>query len=195
MIIIHVYAVAAGGIFSVSALIHLFSKIMPLVIYISLRFSKHITYPYLLHRHRNLGPWSRAGVLIQLIYTAGNLFCASFRASTISDAGLRAGSLAVVDMVPLFAGAHLAFFVDRLGISLRAVLLVHRCTGLMAFSLGLFHVLVIAASNVPIPLNEPRNLFAVIVCIAFLIRRPLTKNCIGRIAALPSRTACVPSFS
>lgn len=52
MNIIQVYAVDAGGIFSVFALIHLLPKIMPLVIYLSLRFSKHITYPYLLHRHR-----------------------------------------------------------------------------------------------------------------------------------------------
>ena len=128
-------------------------------------------------------------------YTAVDLFYVSFRASTISDAGLRAGSLAVVNMVPLFAGAHLAFFADRLGISLRAVRVVHRSADFMAFSLVLLHVLVIAASNVPIPLNGPRNLFAVIVCIAPLIRRPLTKNCIGRIAALPSRSARVPSFS
>ena len=87
---------------------------------------------------------------------AVNPFCVSFRASTISDAGLRAGSLAVVNMVPLFAGADLACFADQLGISLRAARVVHRSAGFMAFSLGLLHVLVI---NVPIPLNEPRNLF------------------------------------
>lgn len=47
-----------------------------------------------------------------------NLSCVGFRASTIPDAGHRAGPLAVVNIVPLFAKAHLAFFADQLGISL-----------------------------------------------------------------------------
>jgi hypothetical protein len=131
----------------------------------------------------------------QLIYTAVNIFCVGFSVSTISDAGLRAGTPAVVNRIPLFAGTHLAFFADRLGISLRTIRGVHPSAGFMAFSLGLLHVLVIAASNVSLPLNEPRNLFAVIVCIPPLIRIPLTENCLGRIAALSSRSARVSSFS
>ncbi|KFY19587.1 hypothetical protein V493_07902, partial [Pseudogymnoascus sp. VKM F-4281 (FW-2241)] len=125
-------------------------------------------------------PWSRAGVLLQLIYTTLNLFCVGFRVSTISGAGLRAGSLAVVNMIPLFAGAHLAFFADQLGVSLKTIRAVHRSVGFMAFSLGLFHVLVIVASNVPFPLNESRNLFAVIggslLCLLVLLVCPLFRK-------------------
>lgn len=39
---------------------------------------KHIIYPYILRRHRYIGPWTRGGVIIHLFYITVILFCTSF---------------------------------------------------------------------------------------------------------------------
>jgi hypothetical protein len=83
-----------------------------------------------------LGPWSRAGVVIQLAYLAMNLFCilvelsrTGLRVSSFSNAGRRAGTLAEVNMIPLLAGPHLAFLADRFGLSLKTSRGIHRSAG------------------------------------------------------------------
>jgi hypothetical protein len=163
MDIIQIYAISAGGAFSIAAFVHLLPYISPFITYVSLGVSKHLTYPYLVDRHWILGPWTRAGVIVQLIYVAVNLFCAGFGASTIADAGLRAGTLAVVNMIPLFAAPHLAFASDLIGVSLKSIRSIHRSAGSMVFLLGLLHVVVVAASNVSLHPDVTRHLFAIIV--------------------------------
>jgi hypothetical protein len=194
MDLIYIYAIAAGGTFFVAALVHLLPYISPLVTYVSVSISKHLTYPYLIERHRIVGPWTRAGVVMQLVYVAANLFCAGFGASTIADAGLRAGTLAVVNMIPLFAAPHFAFAADLIGMSLKTIRGIHRSAGFMVFLLGLLHVVTVVASNVSLHLDLTRDLFAVIVCVPPLICISLTDNGIGRVAPLSPPPARVSSF-
>ena len=101
-----IYATAAGGFFLVFILVNFLSRTVRERI--ALFTSKHLTYPYFLHRHRFLGPWTRSAILVQLIYIALNAFCLGFRASTLSKAGLRAGNLSLANMIPLFAGPYLS---------------------------------------------------------------------------------------
>ncbi|KFX96375.1 hypothetical protein O988_05355 [Pseudogymnoascus sp. VKM F-3808] len=170
------YAIAAGGAVAVVALIHLLPYIFSVVKHVSLSISKHLTYRYILSRHRILGPWTRTGVIVQLVYIAANLFCAGFGASTIRKVGLRAGTLAVVNMIPLFAAPHLAFVADWIGMSLKTIHIAHRSAGFMTFFLGLLHVIVAAASNISLSLDAPRDLFAVIggslLCLLILLLFP-----------------------
>lgn len=166
-----IYAVAAGGAFSLFALVHFCPYIILFFTRVSVFISKHLTYSYLLHRHRILGPWTRAGIVIQLAYLAVNVFCVSvveiswngLRGSTVSDAGRRASTLAMVNMIPTFAGFHHAFLADQLGLSLKTIRGIHRSAGWMTCGFVLLHALV-AASKAPLPLSVPQNLFAVIVC-------------------------------
>ena len=113
-----VYAIAAGGVFvsllimkSVSSIHHIFHALSILV-------AKHLTYPFLVRRHRLLGPWSRADVLLQVTYFTINMLCMTFRVVSVKDAGARAGTLAMINLTPLFFGFHLSFLADILGISL-----------------------------------------------------------------------------
>ncbi len=92
-----IYATAAGGLFLLFILLNFLSQTVRERI--ALFTSKHLTYPYFLHRHRLLGPWTRSDVLIQLIYITTNSLCLGFRASTLSKAGLRAGNLSLANMV------------------------------------------------------------------------------------------------
>jgi len=113
------YAAAAGSVFFIFILVNLLPHITPLIGHVSLLASKYLTYPHPIHRYSFLGPWSPADGLVQLIYLTANVFCFSFRVSTISEAGLRAGTLSVINTIPLFAGPHLSFLADQLGVSLR----------------------------------------------------------------------------
>jgi hypothetical protein len=163
---IPVYSSAAGGLLCIFVLIRYLPNIATVIEYVSILISKYLTYPYVLHRHQIVGPWSITGIVVHLIYVTVNLFSLifySFEVSTISEAGRRAGTLALVNMIPLFAGPHLTFLADQLGVPLKTVRHLHRSASLMTFVLCAFHVVVIAASRAPLPLGVAQNLFAVIV--------------------------------
>jgi hypothetical protein len=163
MDITKVYTIIIGGSFGLLLLINGLPLIARLVRYLSPLVSKHLIYRYILHRHRLLGPWSRAGVLVQLIYIAGNICCFKFWDTTILQAGLRAGTLAVINLIPLFAVPHLGTFADLLGVTISTFRQIHRSAGVMAVVLTIFHVLVMVASQPSFPLDLSQNKFAVIV--------------------------------
>ncbi|KAH7393741.1 putative cell surface metalloreductase [Cadophora sp. MPI-SDFR-AT-0126] len=174
-----IYAIVAAGIFSMFVLVH-FRKYLNQIVNYMFLLSRHLTYPRLVHRHRFLGPWSPSVVIIQLIYIAANTFCATFPASTVAEIGRRAGTLAAINMVPLFAGPHLAFLGDILGTPLGNIHLIHRSAGIMAFSLSIIHALVVAKSKISLPLDVPQNLFAVVVrsslCLLILLTIPIFRR-------------------
>lgn len=118
-----------------------------------------------------LAPWTPAIVLLQLIYIMANVFCISFRAPLL-EAATRAGALSLINLFVPFAGPHLSFVADLTGMSLNTFKLVHQSTGLMSFSLALFHVLFMAKSR-PFSLNVPENLFGLVVSMFLSILSPL----------------------
>jgi hypothetical protein len=158
-----VYAIVMGGSFCLLLLINSLPLITRLVRYLSPLVSKHLIHRYILHRHRLLGPWSRADVLVQLIYIAGNICCFEFWDTTTSQAGRRAGTLAMINLIPLFAVPHLSTLADLLGMTLSTFRQIHRSAGVMAVMLTIFHVLIMIASQPSFPLDLPQNKFAVIV--------------------------------
>lgn len=169
-----IYALVAAGIFFMFILVHLRNYLSQIVNHVFL-LSRHLTYRRLVHRHRFVGPWSPAVIIIQLVYIAANILCVTFPASPVAEIGRRAGTLAAINMVPLFAGPHLAFLENILGTPLGTIHLIHRSAGIMAFSLSIVHVLVIAESKISLPLDVPQNLFAVVVSFSlFALSRELT---------------------
>ena len=157
-----IYSTAAGGFFLVFILVNFLSRTVRERI--ALFTSKHLTYSYFIHRHRLLGPWTRSGILVQLIYIALNVFCLGFRVSTLPKAGLRAGNLSLANMIPLLAGPHLSFLADILSFRLGTYRRVHRSAGVMSFALLLFHVLVVAFQRTSLSLRIPEHLYGTIIC-------------------------------
>jgi len=185
MNITQAYAIAAGGIFLIFVLANCRPHMAQLIKHVSLFTSKHLTYPHLISRHRFLGLWTRADVLVQLIYVAANVFCLSFQAPTVSQAGLRAGTLSLINMVPLFAGFHISFLADLLGVSITTYRRIHRSLGLMSFVLVLFHVLVAVTSGTSFSLATGQHLFALIVSTGGWPCGPLLIATGGSISVLP----------
>ena len=159
------YAIGLGSVLITLAFINLLSSFP-----YSTSFAPHflrqafryLTYPYLVRRHRFLGPWTRADVIIQLAYITSNSFCLGFR-SSIAKAGLRAGSLSLINLIPLFLGPHLGFLADILGVSLSTFRHLHRSAGLMSSGLVLFHALIVIISRTAFALHGVKNLSGVVV--------------------------------
>jgi len=171
MEITRAYATAVGGVFSIYFVIAILPYLMPFIEKISLFASKHLIYPQFIRRHQLLGPWTLTGIFTQLAYIAVNVFCFSFRVSSISNAGLRAANLSLINMMPLFLGPHLSLLADLLGVSLGTYRLVHRSAGLLSVALLLFHVLTAVGVGTAFPLSEPANLHGLIVCIHDINKR------------------------
>ena len=153
------YAIVIGGCLSVLLL----ANFLPFLARLSPWISKNLTYRYVLHRHRLLGPWSLAGVLVQLIYILGNVSCLRFWDSTISQVGLRAGTLSLINLIPLLAVPHLGTLADLLGLPLGTFRQIHRSAGVMAVALAISHVMFMVAALPSFPLDLSKNVFAVIV--------------------------------
>ena len=160
-----IYTICVGGIFAALFLFTFRSCFLQLVKYVALWLSKILTYPQILHRHSLFGPWTPAGLIIHIVYISANLYCLEFWKLTASKVGLRAANLALINIMPLFLGAHLSFLADRLGVSLKTFRMVHRSAGMMSFAFVLLHILVVVARGVgAFSLNVPENLYGLVVC-------------------------------
>jgi hypothetical protein len=165
------YAIAAGGILLILALINLLPHFVQVVTFTwpsFRRVSRYLIYRYLIHRHQLLGPWTLADVLIQLLYIGINSLCLGFRFPSIATAGIRAGNLSLINLVPLFLGPHLSFLADIIGVSFSTFRNIHRSAGLMSLGLVVFHSLSIFASRTAFALRGTQNIYAVVVSLASL---------------------------
>ena len=71
--------------------------------------------------------------------------------------------ISLVNMIPLFAGPHLSFLADLLGVSITMYRCIHRSAGIMSCVPVAFHVLVAVASGTSFSLAIDQHLFALIV--------------------------------
>ena len=158
------YAIAMGGFFILLILWNLRYRIRKVLAYLSVWVSKHFVYPQLLDRHRYLGPWTRADIVLQATYIILNGYCViTYRPESIGRVGLRAANLPLINLIPLLAGPYLNFLVDLLGIPLSALRRLHRSAALMSSVLLLIHILTIFATRTSFPLNVVGNRWGLIV--------------------------------
>ena len=157
------YAITAGGsivlLFFINSVTHLIQSLEP---YRTL-IRKYLLLPTLIGRHRFLGPWTFALMWFQLIYFVVNIFCASFKVSTISEASVRTAHLSLINMMPAYIGFHHSFIGDLLGVSLETYHLLHASTGSMSVLFGLLHVLIHTAGKPSFQVGEAWQMFGLIV--------------------------------
>lgn len=171
MYILTTYAISVGSIFAILFVLRIISFFNPWTGLYASFISRHFTYPYLLGRHRLAGPWTRAGAFFHLLYITLNVFLTFFDRASVSDAGHRAGELAMINMIFLVSALHLSYLSDLLGITLRICRRIHRAAGWSMAALLLFHVsAAIATQKSGFSLQRPTNLFTVIVSfVAYLM--------------------------
>jgi hypothetical protein len=91
------------------------------------------------------------------------MFPVSIRWSKTAEAGSRSGTLALIILIPLLAGAHHALLADLIGVSLQKIRLIHRSAGVAVPMLCLLHVLIALTSKISFSLDNTQDVFAVIV--------------------------------
>jgi len=163
MEITQIYAIVAGGVFLLLMFMKGFPFIQQVLQSLNITISRHLTYPLIVRRHRLLGPWSPADVLLQLLYISLNVFCVTFRVTSFDEAGDRAGTLSIINMAPLFFGLHLSFLADLLGLSLSNYRRIHRSVGMMSFALVALHTFAAVHHDPTYSLRVPGNLYLLIV--------------------------------
>jgi hypothetical protein len=156
MDVVQAYAIAAGSIFAALMLWNIRS-------HFSSAATHYLLYLRLFPRNRFLPSQAPAEAFFQTSLLAANIFAVVFRCANVQDAALRAGRLALVNMVPLFAGLYLDALADLLGVSLARYRNLLRLTGLMAFVLLGFHTLVPVVTRLPFPVRTPENRWALTV--------------------------------
>lgn len=160
-----IYAIAAGGIFLALFLIQIRHVLVDWTESFSVLLSGHLTLPVLVRRHRILGPWTRAGILVHVSYIAVNIALVFLRTESLVDSGRRAGELALINMIFPLSAAHLGFLAGLLGISWRTCRKIHRATGWTVVALLSFHIIAeLQGKTFSFPLAETQNLLTVIVC-------------------------------
>ena len=164
MKIAQIYAIVAGGIFFILIIMKGFPFIQRILQSVAIIISKYLIYSFIVRRHRPLGPWTSADVLLQLLYISLNVFGVTFRVTSFNEVEDRAGTLSIINMAPLFFGLHLSFLADLLGLSLSSYRRIHRSAGIMSFALVALHLFVAVHNDPTYSLREPQNLYLIIVC-------------------------------
>lgn len=161
-----IYAIVAGGIFVCLFLTRTLSTFTSWMDLFCIFLSRHLTLPFVIHRHRLGGSWTRASVFLHLSYAAINIFLVFFRIKSLTGAGRRAGELALVNLIFPLSAIHLSFLADLLGIRRSTCCRIHRATGWMAVTLLSFHIIVaFQGQGFTFPLHELQNLFTMLVCL------------------------------
>ena len=146
MDVTQIYAITAGAIFGLVLMIRAASSFVRFLRPYSVLLVKHFLYPNVLRRHRFFGPWTRAQVLLHLLYLAVNIFCSIFGVSSIRELGTRTGTLSLINIIPSYFGHHLSFASDMLGLSIINYQRIRTSNRALSVLLGLCHAVVNVAS-------------------------------------------------
>jgi hypothetical protein len=118
-------------------------------------------YSFILNRTRFFGPFSRYAFATQIIYWAGTAVCNTFRVTTVSAAGTRAGELAVFNFAVLLLGGKFELLSDLLGVRVNTYRQVHQTVSVMTCLQSLIHILLNTRHD--ISLENPLYLFGILV--------------------------------
>lgn len=165
MDVTQIYTIIAGGIFGVLVVIQWILRVLETIQTVSLWGFCHLVYPFILRRHRFVGPWTRSGLLVRLLYLLANAFCGSFRVNSLAQARKRTGTLSLINMIPLYFGAHLSFVADLLGVSLGNLCSIHGSSAAVSTFLGSLHVIFGYVSSAKFRVWSGSPLYGFIVCI------------------------------
>lgn len=142
-----IYAIIIASIALSAFLINLCLYLSRFKANVSLWISKVLIFRYVLDRHALIGPWSWAYVLLQTVYLTLNIFFLCFRVADLPQVGLRAGTLSLINLGPLFASLHIDFLADLLRLSLETCQCVHRSASFATVALAALHVLIVAVTR------------------------------------------------
>ncbi|KAL7940684.1 FAD-binding domain-containing protein [Trichoderma barbatum] len=101
--------------------------------------ARAIGYYFLINRHALIGPITVASTCFQMIYIGANIASLVYGIDSVAQAASRAGTLSLINLVPLYLTMHLSFIADVLGMSLHTYRQLHQSCGVVAMGHIIFH--------------------------------------------------------
>jgi hypothetical protein len=109
---------------------------------------KHFVYPIFIKRRYWTGV-SRLHASLIGSYFVINGFCMGLGIRNSSDLIIRSGTMASINLMPLFLGGRTSILADFLGVSLHTYYLAHHWIGRMVIFQGIIHVALVLTSGKP----------------------------------------------
>ena len=160
---VQIYSFIVGGIL---ALLFLYQASANIVSWVQRRtifyIFKYLIYPVFFKRHLLLGPTSRWQTILMVLYWAGTAVCNVIGVKSLSEAGLRAGSISVFHLIPLLLSDRLPLAADFLGLSPQSFQRAHTSVGFMATTQGIIHV-VVFLSHKSFQLQQSSHFYGLLV--------------------------------
>lgn len=127
------------------------------------RLARISTLPYLVRRHRRIGPITTASTILWLSYIGVNMFFAIYRVQSLDDAAHGLALLASTNMIVLYLGSQLAFAADLVGVGVKRFGKIHRAVGSIVTVEAAGHVLIhISRHNVNT--RDSMIFYGILVC-------------------------------
>lgn len=156
------YACAVGSLAFI-AICAGFVDALRILNFIQALFARHCLYPYVLSRHRWIGPWTRAALMRKSIYIAGNTVALLLVSDVRKSLAHNAGVLALVNMVPLFLSLHHSAGADLLHLTLSTYRALHGEVALVTTCLIVLHVSVSLKHEAPLSRTDLGHIDRIIV--------------------------------
>jgi hypothetical protein len=125
--------------------------------------ARHLVYRYIVERHAFIGPWSMAYVLLQVVFWAVNILCVCFESTDLAQVGLRAGTMALTNLLSLGMSLQSDRLARALGLNLRTWREIHCSMGFVAFALAAAHVAIAGAIDRATLSSLPQHPFLIAV--------------------------------
>ena len=165
MDVTQVYVIVAGGLFAVLTVLNFCLGLWRITQTYGSLVLRYLVYPFFIHRHRLIGPWSRGAMLLRVLHVTVNIFCTGFKIGSIAEAADRTGTLSLINMIPLFLGPHLSFLASTVGLSLKTFQAVHGWSALVSVLLGATHTIFSLHSS-SFSLKQSICRYGLIVCVS-----------------------------
>lgn len=170
-----IYAISLGAVLGCLLLLNVQSTMVKAWGIMQSLLRQHLVYPTIVGRHQYAGPWSRAELLLTLLFLTLNGFCMGFKISSLTEAGIRAAKLCLINLIPLLGNPQTAFLANVLGISRTSCHQAHVVGGLMSGVMLVVHVIIAIIVRRPFSLEVDEDLWGLIVSAASQLSYHATK--------------------
>lgn len=131
---------------------------------LSFLITKHLIYLYLQGRYKLISPYTRANILLYIIYIVINVFFIAFNTLSITVARDHARTLSMINISILFLAHYLGLLIDTISVSLITYKRIYRAIGQITVILLILYIIIaLIAKQKGQSLREKSNLFTFII--------------------------------
>ena len=157
------FAIALGAIFAALFLSHILVRGCWIGHRLYDAMLRYLVHPIVVPRLVFMEPWTPLHLILWAIYVAANIVCLTLDSRSVREVEQRAGTLLLINAIPLYFGASFSVIADALGISLATLKSIHRSMAVVVWILGLVRMAITLQLNPSFAIGIAPNLYLIIV--------------------------------